>query len=96
MSSASHSCLISSQDLKMLQSVLENVGFNCQDEDNDKKLHNRAARKIIELYQDGLTDPVELTKEMRFLFGVQKHDRIKPWKPLPRYAIQGLPLLYRH
>lgn len=67
----------------MLQSVLENVGFNCRDEDNDEKLHTRAARKIIELYQDGLTDPVELTKEMRFLFGIQKHDRIKPWKPLP-------------
>jgi hypothetical protein len=33
---------------------------------------------------------------MRFLFGVQKHDHGTPWKPLPRYAIQGLPLLYRH
>ena len=66
-------------------------------DDDDKKLHNRAARKVIELYQDGLTDPADLTDEMRFLFGVQKHDRIKPWKPLPRYAIQGLPLLYhRH
>ncbi len=96
MSSASHSCLISSQDLNMLQSVLENVGFNRLDEDNDTQLHNKAARKVIELYQDGLTDPAELTKEMCFLFGIQKHERIKPWKPLPRYAIQGLPLLYRH
>ncbi|KJF71588.1 hypothetical protein [Agrobacterium arsenijevicii] len=97
MSSASRNCLISSQDLKMLQSVLESVGFNHPAEDDDKKLHNRAARKVIELYQEGLTDPTELTREMRFLFGVQKHDRIKPWKPLPRYAIQGLPLLYhRH
>lgn len=30
-----------------------------------------------------MTDPADLTDEMRFLFGVQKHDRIKPWKPLP-------------
>lgn len=97
MSSASHSCLISSQDLKMLQSVLESIGFNRRAEDDDKQLHNRAARKVIELYQDGLTDPAELTEEMRFLFGIQKHERIRPWKPLPRYAIQGLPELYhRH
>jgi hypothetical protein len=97
MSSAPRNCLISSQDLEMLQLVLESIGFNHLSDDDDKKLHNRAARKGNELYQDGLTDPADLTDEMRFLFGVQKHDRIKPWKPLPRYAIQGLPLLYhRH
>jgi hypothetical protein len=97
MSSAPRNCLISSQDLEMLQLVLESIGLNHLSDDDDKKLQNRAARKVIELYQDGLTDPADLTDEMRFLFGVQKHDRIKPWKPLPRYAIQGLPLLYhRH
>ncbi|KJF67735.1 hypothetical protein [Rhizobium nepotum] len=96
MSSASNNFLISSQDLKMLQAVLESVGFNHRTEDRDKKLHNRAARKVIELYLEGLTDPTKLTTEMRFLFGVQKHDHGTPWKPLPRYAIQGLPLLYRH
>lgn len=97
MPSVPRNCLISSQDLKMLEVVLESIGFHRLADDDDKKLHNRAARKIIELYQTGLTDPADLADEMRFLFGVQKHDRIKPWKPLPRYAIQGLPLLHhRH
>lgn len=95
MSSAYENCIISSQDLKMLQSVLADLGYDRHTMDEEVMLYNNAARKVIQLFQGGLTDPAELSKEMRFLFGAHKHDRSKSWKPLPRYAIQGLPPLYR-
>ncbi|MFK3780384.1 hypothetical protein [Agrobacterium sp. NPDC089420] len=96
MSSAGDNCIISSQDLKMLQSVLEGLGYGRDLMDDDEAiLYTNAARKVIQLFQDGLTDPAGLSEEMLFLFGARKHERVKPWKPLPRYAIQGLPPLYR-
>lgn len=95
MSSTYDNCIISSQDLTMLQSVLEGLGYDRHIMDDETILYNCAARKLIQLFQDGVTDPSDLSKEMRFLFGVHKHDRVKAWKPLPRYAIQGLPPLYR-
>jgi hypothetical protein len=95
MSSAHENCIITSQDLKMLQSVLEGLGYDSHTMDDEVILYNNAARKVIQLFQDGLTDPADISKEMLFLFGVHKHERVKPWKPLPRYAIQGLPPLYQ-
>ncbi|CUX66276.1 MULTISPECIES: hypothetical protein [Agrobacterium] len=95
MSSAYENCIITSQDLKMLQSVLQGLGYDRHTMDDEVVLYNNAARKVIELFQDGLTDPADISEEMLFLFGVHKYERVKPWKPLPRYAIQGLPPLYR-
>ncbi|MDA5635472.1 MULTISPECIES: hypothetical protein [Rhizobium/Agrobacterium group] len=95
MSSTCDNCIISSQDLKMLQSVLEGLGYDHHLVDDEALLYNNAARKVIQLFQDGLTDPDDLSGEMLFLFGIHKHERVKAWKPLPRYAIQGLPPLYR-
>jgi hypothetical protein len=95
MSSAYENCIITSQDLKMLQSVLEGLGYDRHTMDDEIVLYNNAARKVIQLFQDGLTDPADISEEMLFLFGVHKHERVRPWRPLPRYAIQGLPPLYR-
>lgn len=95
MSSAYENCIITSQDLKMLQSVLEGLGYDSHTMDDEVILYNNAARKVIQLFQNGLTDPTDISEEMLFLFGVRKHERVRPWKPLPRYAIQGLPPLYR-
>lgn len=95
MSSTSQNCIITSQDLNMLQCVLEGLGYERDGMDDDALLYNNAARKVIELFQDGLTNPADISDEMLFLFGVHKHERVRAWKPLPRYAIQGLPPLYR-
>ncbi len=95
MSSTYHNCIITSQDLTMLQSVLEGLGYDRHTMDDDFTLYNNAARKVIELFQDGLTDPNDISEEMLFLFGDHKHERVRRWKPLPRYAIQGLPPLYQ-
>lgn len=67
MSSAYENCIISSQDLKMLQSVLADLGYDRHTMDEEAVLYNNAARKVIQLFQGGLTDPAELSKEMRFL-----------------------------
>ncbi|NWJ27629.1 hypothetical protein [Rhizobium sp. RM] len=93
MSSASEQGLITSNDLKMLQSVLSDAGFGVDMLEEDERCFNDAARKIIQLFQDGMTDPADLKEEMLFLFGIQKRERVTFRKPLPRYAIQGLPIL---
>ncbi|UXT49596.1 hypothetical protein FY136_10235 [Agrobacterium tumefaciens] len=95
MSSASEQGLITSNDLKMLQSVLSDAGFGVDMLEEDERSFNDAVRKIIQLFQDGMTDPADLKEEMLFLFGIQKRERVTFRKPLPRYAIQGLPVLGR-
>lgn len=95
MSSASEQGLITSNDLKMLQSVLSDAGFGVDMLEEDERSFNDAARKIIQLFQDGMNDPADLKEEMLFLFGIQKRERVTFRKPLPRYAIQGLPVFGR-
>ncbi|MDS7597779.1 hypothetical protein [Agrobacterium tumefaciens] len=95
MSSASEQGLITSADMKMLQSVLSDAGFGVDMLEEDERTFNGAARKIIQLFQGGMTDPADLKEEMLFLFGIQKRERVTVRKPLPRYAIQGLPVLSR-
>lgn len=45
MSSAYENCIITSQDLKMLQSVLEGLGYDRHTMDDEIVLYNNAARK---------------------------------------------------
>ncbi|OAE43596.1 hypothetical protein A7J57_04845 [Agrobacterium tumefaciens] len=91
MSSAQEYGPISSHDLNMLRSLLSDAGFVIDTRSNDPGPLNKATRKIIELFQAGMTDPASLKGEMLFLFGVQKRERVLSRRPLPRYAIQGLP-----
>lgn len=86
---------ISSHDLNMLQSLLLDAGFEIDRPAGDERSHNKATRKIIELFQSGMTDPSKLKGEMLFLFGIQTRKQVPSHKPLPRYAIQGLPALGR-
>ncbi|MDO3445588.1 hypothetical protein QSV77_24865 [Agrobacterium sp. V1] len=91
MSSAQEYGPISSHDLNMLRSLLSDAGFERDAHVDDDRSFNRATRKIIDLFQGGMTDPSKLKGEMLFLFGVQKQERVPSRTPLPRYAIQGLP-----
>jgi hypothetical protein len=94
MSSAKVSGPISSHDLNMLQSLLLDTGFEIEGPADGKRPFNKATRKIIDLFQGGMTDPSKLKREMLFLFGIQKREQPSR-KPLPRYAIQGLPVFGR-
>lgn len=91
MSSAKESGPISSHDLNMLRSLLSDAGFERDMHMDDDQSFNKATRKIIDLFQGGMTDPSKLRGEMLFLFGVQKRESKPSRRPLPRYAIQGLP-----
>ncbi|MBG0508800.1 hypothetical protein G6M12_24280 [Agrobacterium tumefaciens] len=91
MSSAQEYGPISSHDLNMLRSLLSDAGFESDTRLDDDRTFNKATRKIIDLFQGGMTDPSKLKGEMLFLFGVQKRERMPARKPLARYAIQGLP-----
>ncbi|OAI83000.1 hypothetical protein [Agrobacterium pusense] len=82
---------ISSHDLNMLLSLLSDAGFEIDTRSADDRSFNKATRKIIDLFQGGMTDPSKLKAEMLFLFGVQKREPVPSRRPLPRYAIQGLP-----
>lgn len=91
MSSATEYGPISSHDLNKLRSLLSEVGFETDAHVDGNRSFNKPTRKIIDLFQGGMTDPSKLKTEMLFLFGVQKRERVSSRKPLSRYAIQGLP-----
>ncbi len=91
MSSAKEYGPISSYDLDMLRSLLSDADFESDTHVDDNQPLNKATRKIIDLFQGGMTDPSKLKGEMLFLFGVQKRESVLSRRPLPRYAIQGLP-----
>ena len=91
MSSIPNETYICSSDLEMLQSVLCDIGFNQNALVVDSKLYNAAARKIMTLFVNGMTNPADLEKEMLFYFGKQKPSLQTSVPDLPRYAIQGMP-----
>ncbi|WP_144579320.1 hypothetical protein [Agrobacterium sp. DE0009] len=91
MSSATQYGPISSHDLNMLRSLLSEAGFESDPRIDGDRSFVRATRKIMDLFQGGMTDPSKLKGEMLFLFGVQKRERLPSRTPLPRHAIQGLP-----
>lgn len=57
MSSAYENCIITSQDLKMLQSVLEGLGYDSHTMDDEVILYNSAARKVIQALSGWLDRP---------------------------------------
>lgn len=91
MSSVSRKHHISSDDQKMLQSVMSSVGFDARTLKDNERLYKLAAAKAMTLFKEGMTDPEAIKTEMLFHFGVQKQERETQRMLLPRYAIQGLP-----
>ncbi|PDT15254.1 hypothetical protein CO670_18830 [Rhizobium sp. J15] len=91
MSSTSEKPYLTSSDLDMLQSVLDDAGYQAKIVIDDGANFNVAATLLIKLFQEGVTSPEMLSLALEHHFGKLK----KPPKPITpvydRYAIQGLP-----
>ncbi|AJC78548.1 hypothetical protein EFR00_22860 [Rhizobium sophoriradicis] len=91
MSSTSKKPYLTSSDLDMLQSVLDNAGYEARIAIDDGKGCNVAAVLLIKLFQEGVTSPAKLSQALEHYFGKLKTPP-KPVTPVyDRYAIQGLP-----
>ncbi|ULR42939.1 hypothetical protein MHI61_16950 [Rhizobium sp. K102] len=91
MSSTSKKPYLTSSDLDMLQSVLDNAGYGARIATDDGKGCNVAAVLLIKLFQEGVTSPAMLSQALEHYFGKLKAPP-KPVTPVyDRYAIQGLP-----
>ncbi|WP_064830770.1 hypothetical protein [Rhizobium phaseoli] len=91
MSSTSKKPYLTSSDLDMLQSVLDNAAYAARIEVDDGKGCNVAAMLLIKLFQEGVTSPAMLSLALEHHFGKLKAPP-KPVTPVyDRYAIQGLP-----
>jgi len=75
----------------MLDAVMASIGFNEFALRDDKRLYEAAALQLMNFFRSGMTSPDVLKTEMLFNYGMQKHQRLLPQTPLPRYATQGLP-----
>ncbi|MBX4950801.1 hypothetical protein HJA95_14700 [Rhizobium binae] len=91
MSSTSKKPYLTSSDLDMLQSVLDNAGYEARIVVVDGKCCNVAAMLLIKLFEEGVTSPAMLSLALEHHFGKLKTVP-KPVTPVyDRYAIQGLP-----
>jgi hypothetical protein len=92
MSSNNPTQWLSTADIKKLQRVLNEAGYDAKIVVSDDALPSVPASLIVKLFRSGITSPVELAEGLERYFG--KHARVR-WTPrvskLHRYAIQGLP-----
>ena len=90
MSSNINATYLSSDDLNLLQGVLSRAGYTADLLIESPETFNVAAILLIKLFQDGVTEPRDLTIALERHFG---RVRTKPvaLPAMPRYAIQGIP-----
>ncbi|MFD1328745.1 hypothetical protein [Mycoplana ramosa] len=82
---------ISPSDMEMIQSVLDDAGYDANVLAIDQSLFNTAALLVVKLFLAGETSPYALTAQLERNFGKGVATRAPYGAPLPRYAIQGLP-----
>ncbi|TCL70521.1 hypothetical protein [Rhizobium sp. BK251] len=90
MSSSQSVISLTSADLKMLQSVLSDAGYTGDICANPPREFNIAAKLLIRLFQEGITERVQLTAALERYFGSSVKETRLTRSPLRRYAIQGL------
>lgn len=91
MSSDPRYASISPSEMKMVQSVLDDAGYDANVLAEDQSLFNTAALLVMKLFLAGETSPYALTAQLERNFGKAIDNRAHYKSPLPRYAIQGLP-----
>ncbi|MBA1346008.1 hypothetical protein [Rhizobium sp. WYCCWR 11146] len=69
MSSELTSCSLNTDDLRLLQKVLIDCGYKCEIAGGQSAGPNLAATLLIRLFQDGMTDPIDLADELVRRFG---------------------------
>ncbi|TDW32165.1 hypothetical protein EV128_10732 [Rhizobium azibense] len=96
MSSEFSTKYLTSQDLGMLQQVLSDAGYTDDILIEPPRPFNAAAKLMIRLFQQGMTDPTNLANELDRQFGKsRKMETAFAGSPLHRFAIQGLPTKLR-
>lgn len=81
---------ISSSELRILHQALIEAGYLVKLPSDGEVEANVAAMLLIKLFTDGVTDPLELSRQLEYRFG--KHpqaDRALP-EFAPNHAIRGL------
>ncbi|WP_246300947.1 hypothetical protein [Mycoplana rhizolycopersici] len=91
MSSAPKYHSISPSDMKMLQNVLNDAGYDANVLSVDQSFFNAAASLVMKLFLAGETSPYALTAQLERNFGRSDGARLPYKSLLPRHAIQGLP-----
>ena len=81
---------ISSSELSILHQVLREAGYLVTPPSDGELEANVAARLLIKLFADGVTDPSELSRQLEYRFG--KHPQTERVLPefVPNHAIRGL------
>lgn len=93
MSSAPKSSSISPSDMSMLQTVLNDAGYDADVLSVDRSLFNAAALLVTKLFLSGETSPYALAAQLERNFGRSDSARVPYKSMLPRHAIQGLPAI---
>ncbi|SOC44062.1 hypothetical protein SAMN05892877_11254 [Rhizobium subbaraonis] len=91
MSSAPRTSSISPSDMNMLQTVLNEAGYDADVLSVDRSLFNAAALLVTKLFLSGETSPYALAAQLERNFGRSDRARVPYKSMLPRHAIQGLP-----
>lgn len=92
MSSDPRYASISPSEMRMIQSILNDAGYDANVLAEDQSHFNAAALLVTKLFMAGETSPYALTAQLARNFGKASTSRVPYKSPLPRYAIQGLPL----
>ncbi|NLS08033.1 hypothetical protein HGP14_33045 [Rhizobium sp. P32RR-XVIII] len=93
MSSALPANYLTDKDLTMLQRVLIDAGYTEDMLFDRPRPFNVAAKLLIRLFQEGMTDPADLTVQLEWHFGKPpKKATATSARPYHRFAIQGLPV----
>jgi len=90
MSSDLNSPCLTTDDLRLLQQVLDDCGYTGNIASGQSTGPNLGARLLIHLYQGGMTDPTALCDELTRRFGRTRKDVPVAEKLLHKDAIRGL------
>ncbi|NLS06333.1 hypothetical protein HGP14_23760 [Rhizobium sp. P32RR-XVIII] len=93
MSSAIPTKDLTSQNFSLLQRVLSDAGYTEDIFFDQPRPFNVAAKLLIRLFQEGITDPADLAVQLERHFGKPPGKKRATFLALrlDRYAIQGLP-----
>ena len=82
---------ISPIEMEMIQSVLDNSGYDANVLRADQRQFNAAALLLMKLFLAGETSPDALSAQLEYNFGKATVNKLPYKSPFARYAIQGLP-----
>lgn len=95
MSSDARTPEISLHEMEIIRSVLRTAGYSTDVLCNDRQEFNTATLLLMQLVLSGEASPHALAEQLERSFGRPVKYKVLFSSLLPRYAIQGLPLVRR-